>query len=85
MKEKATTLRASFGKQEGCSFNAQHYTTDDVDETQHAYELEEKKRDEVYVRLDYKTAGIGSGSCGPKTEGKYECLAEASEFEVLLE
>lgn len=79
------TLKAHFGSQEGCSFNAQHYTTDDVDKAQHAYELEDKKREEVYVRLDYRTAGIGSGSCGPKTEGKYECLAKEFEFAVVLE
>jgi len=45
------------------SFNASHYTSEDLDAAKHSYQL--NKRDETVVNIDYKNNGIGSNSCGP--------------------
>ncbi|KAK5951077.1 hypothetical protein OHC33_007830 [Knufia fluminis] len=78
-------LTARFGTQEGFSFNASHYTTKDVDESKHPYELHKKKKDYTIVRFDADHHGLGTGSCGPKTMEKYALKTEPFEFEVLLE
>lgn len=64
---KETKLKAHFGPLEGASFTATHYTTKDLDESQHPYELYKKKKEEVLVRLDWAHHGLGTGSCGPAT------------------
>jgi len=51
------------------SFNASHYTSEDLDKAKHAYEL--VKRDETIVNIDYKNNGIGSNSCGPMLPEQY--------------
>ena len=43
--------------------NASHYSTKQLTETAHDYELVPSK--ETYVNIDYKQSGIGSNSCGP--------------------
>ncbi|KAH8812459.1 glycosyl hydrolases family 2, TIM barrel domain-containing protein [Xylogone sp. PMI_703] len=78
-------LKASFGNQEECSFAAMHYSTEDLDESRHPYELEKKKREEVVVRLDWKHHGLGTGSCGPKTLDEFALKSEPFEFWVQLE
>ena len=45
------------------SFNAQHYTSKDLTDTAHNYEL--CARPETYVAIDFAMSGIGSNSCGP--------------------
>lgn len=84
-KEHNVGLKASFGDQEGCSFQASHYDVSDVDEAKHPYELEEKRKEEVIVRLDWDHHGLGTGSCGPKTLDKYALSSGDFEYEVLLE
>jgi beta-galactosidase len=78
-------ITAKFGDQQGCSFMASHYTTEDLDECGHIYELEKRKKQEVIVRLDWKHQGLGSGSCGPKVLPEYELRSEPFEFELVLE
>jgi beta-galactosidase len=78
-------LKAHFGSREGCSFTAIHYTTADLDECTHAYELEKRRTEEVQVRLDWRHHGIGSGSCGPRTYEQYALKTEEFEAEVLLQ
>ncbi len=53
------------------SFNCSHYSVEQVTNTKHDYEL--VPSDLTYVYIDYKQAGIGSGSCGPQLAEKY-CL-----------
>lgn len=78
-------LKAYFGDLEGASFSALHYTTEDLDECEHPYELYKRKRKETIVRLDWAHHGIGTGSCGPATLPQYELKAEPFEYEILLE
>jgi beta-galactosidase len=77
-------IKACFGDQEGCSFMASYYTTEDLDETKHPFELKRRKKDKVIVRLDWAHHGLGTASCGPKTLPKYELLSKPFEFEVFI-
>ncbi len=54
---------------EDFSFNASHYTTEDLTMAQHCYELTPRK--ETFIHLDYKMSGIGSASCGPALPEQY--------------
>lgn len=78
-------LTAHFGDPEGASFSALHYTTKDLDECEHSYELYKRKKKETIVRLDWAHHGIGTGSCGPATLPAYELKSVPFEYEVLLE
>ncbi len=51
------------------SFNASHYTPEDMTAAGHPHEL--KKRKETIVNIDYKMSGVGSNSCGPELLEKY--------------
>ena len=84
-KTKEKGLKASFGDLEGASFSALHYTTKDLDESDHPYQLYKKKKKETVVRLDWAHHGLGTGSCGPATLPEYELRNEPFEYEVLLE
>ncbi|KAH8195258.1 hypothetical protein TruAng_010582 [Truncatella angustata] len=78
----------SFGSEKSrklFDFNVSHYRVKDVDESKHPYELEEKRTDNVVLRLDAEHHGLGSGSCGPKTRDEYALVNKDFEFEVLLE
>lgn len=57
-------LTARFLQPKGFNFSACHYHALDIDAAKHPYGLEEKKRDEVIVRLDWEHNGLGTGSCG---------------------
>lgn len=48
---------------ESFTFNASHYSTKQLTEADHDYELVPSKN--TYVYIDYKQSGIGSNSCGP--------------------
>lgn len=79
-------LRARFGDFGGASFSAMHYTTRDVDESTHPYELRKKKREETIVRLDWKHHGLGTASCGPATLPEYQLRTDKEfDFEILLD
>jgi beta-galactosidase len=81
--EDGRLLRARFGDHEGASFSVMPYTTKDVDECTHPYELRARKRDDHIVRLDWFHHGLGTGSCGPATLPKYQ-LRTDREFDVEL-
>ncbi len=51
------------------SFNASHYSVDELSTKKHNYELE--KDEAIYLHLDYKMSGVGSNSCGPELIEKY--------------
>lgn len=62
------------------SFNAAHYTPEDLTAADHPYEL--NKRKETVANIDYKISGVGSNSCGPELLNKYRL--EEKEFEFNL-
>ncbi len=51
------------------SFNCCHYTSKQLTETAHDYELTPLR--ETVVNIDYRNAGAGSAACGPKLDEKY--------------
>ena len=51
------------------SFNASHFTDEQLTATGHDYEL--VPMPETVVHIDYRHAGIGSASCGPDLNPKY--------------
>jgi beta-galactosidase len=59
------------------SFNAAHYTPEDLTAAAHPYEL--KRIKETIVNIDYKMSGVGSNSCGPELLKKYRL--DETEFE----
>ena len=61
-----------FIKSNNFNFSAREYTTKNIDEAKHTYELE--KGPFIEINLDYKQHGIGSASCGPGVLEKYELL-----------
>lgn len=79
-------LRARFGDLEGASFSASHYSTKDIDESAHPYELRKQRRDDTVVRLDWDHHGLGTGSCGPWTRSEYQLRSrKAFDFEIVLD
>ncbi len=64
------------------NFNASHYTTAEVMNKAHDYELEPIK--EISVRIDHKHHGIGTNSCGPAPCAKYLFNDQKFEFEFKL-
>ncbi len=53
----------------GFSCNVSEYTTKELTQKRHYFELE--KDEYTNVRIDYKVSGIGSNSCGPDLLEKY--------------
>ena len=52
-----------------CDTGASFYLARDLDRAAHPGEL--RKQDQITWRFDLKTAGLGSGSCGPETTDRY--------------
>ena len=52
------------------SFNASHYTQEELTKKRHNFELE--KVPETVLCLDFAHSGLGSNSCGPKLLEKGE-------------
>ena len=57
------------GAGKNISFNASHYTQEELWTKRHNFELEESGY--TVLCLDYKMAGVGSNSCGPALATKY--------------
>lgn len=84
--EKGRLLRARFGDHDGASFGAMHYSTRDLDECLHPYELRKRKRDDTIVRLDWYHHGLGTASCGPPTLPQYQLTTNrVFDVELLLD
>ncbi|MNB70350.1 Evolved beta-galactosidase subunit alpha [compost metagenome] len=64
------------------SFNASHYTPEDLTEAGHNYEL--SRRPETIVHLDYRMSGVGSNSCGPALLAPYRLDEKEFEFELSI-
>jgi len=75
-------LRMSFVGPEGFSFNASHYTQEELTNKAHSYELDECGS--TVLCLDYKHNGIGSNSCGPVLIDKYRFNDENIDFTIRI-
>ena len=64
------------------SFNASHYTQEELTEKNHNYELEECEN--TVLCIDYRQNGIGSNSCGPELLKKYHLDDETIEYSVRM-
>ena len=60
------------------SFNCAHYTAKQLTDTAHDYELVPLK--ETVVNIDYRQAGIGSNSCGPKLAERWQLNDKEIDF-----
>lgn len=69
-----------FSGAEPFSFQASHYTPEDLTEATHAHLL--RKRKETIVHIDYKMSGVGSNSCGPELLPQYRLDEREFEFAV---
>ena len=79
-------LRARFGDTDGASFSAMHYTTEDIDDCTHPFELRKRKKEATIVRLDWMHHGLGTASCGPPTLPQYQlCANQEFDAEILLD
>ncbi|KAK4677150.1 hypothetical protein QC764_407810 [Podospora pseudoanserina] len=78
--------QAQKGGREMGDFSALRYSTRELDEAKHPFELEDKgKEGETVVHLDWWHHGLGTGSCGPETLREYTLEAgKEYEMEVLL-
>jgi beta-galactosidase len=64
------------------SFNCSHFTPHQLSETAHDFEL--KPLRQTVVNIDYRHAGIGSNSCGPRLFEKYRLDEKAFRFTFRL-
>jgi beta-galactosidase len=64
------------------SFNASHYTPEDLNAAGHPHEL--VRRAETIVNADYKIGGVGSNSCGPELLEKYRLSEKAFSFKLVI-
>lgn len=64
-------------------FSALHYTMEELDEKQHAFELQQSDTTEVIIA--YKNRGIGSESCGPKLSEKYQVQERNIDFKFMIQ
>ncbi len=67
---------------EAFSFNCSHFTPKQLTDTRHDYELVPMK--ETCVNLDVKQSGVGSNSCGPWLDGRWQMNARAYDFSVRI-
>jgi len=66
----------------GFSFNASHFTQEELTEKKHNFELE--KVDETVLCIDFAMSGVGTGSCGPVLLPQYHVPHEV-DFDVVIE
>ena len=64
------------------SFNCCHYTPMQLTCTSHDYELTPLK--ETVVNIDYRNAGIGSNSCGPRLDRRFAITENVIDFTFRL-
>lgn len=64
------------------SFNASHYTQEELTQKGHEYELE--ACGSTVLCLDYAQNGIGSNSCGPEVMEQYKLNPEVIDFIIRL-
>ena len=65
------------------SFNASHYTQEELTEKKHNFEL--KKTDDTILCVDYKQNGIGQNSCGPLPLPEYRFDEKEFTWKIRIE
>lgn len=65
------------------SFQTSYYTQEELASKKHNYEL--TQADHVIVCVDYKMSGLGSHSCGPELDLKYQITEPSIEFEFVID
>ncbi len=73
-----------FSAPEEFSFNASHFSPEDLAEAKHDWELVKRKRKETIIHLDYKMSGVGSNSCGPELAEPYRLNDKEFQYELSL-
>ena len=73
----------SFNADKIFEFSALHYTMENLDETEHSYELVQDDSSEVLIC--YKNRGVGSSSCGPTLSEKYWVTDKVIDFGFFVE
>ncbi|KAJ4051173.1 Beta-galactosidase (Lactase) [Fusarium oxysporum] len=76
-------LRATRLDGKNFSFLASHHRDATIHEARHPPDL--KEDDAVFIRLDSKVAGVGSGACGPAVREDLMVKTEETTFGFLLE
>ncbi|MBF0243812.1 MAG: DUF4981 domain-containing protein [Planctomycetes bacterium] len=66
-------------------FSTHHFTPDDLFESYHTHELEDRLRAETVVCIDKIQRGVGTGSCGPQTRDPYQVHPGVYEFGFTLD
>ena len=64
------------------SFNASHFSTEELTNKMHNFELVED--DATYLIVDYKQSGIGSNSCGPELDHQYRLNEKDMKFNFYM-
>lgn len=64
------------------SFQASEYTQEELEEKKHYFELESSGS--TVLCLDYRQNGIGSNSCGPELQKKYQLKEEEFAFSIKI-
>lgn len=64
------------------SFNASHYSQEQLEAVKHNFEL--KKEKHTYLCIDGRMSGLGSGSCGPHLMEKYQVSELTPAMDVCL-
>lgn len=64
------------------SFNASHYTAEDLTAAGHPYEL--SKQEDTIINIDYRQSGMGSNSCGPELLPQYRLSEKDISFRVKI-
>ncbi len=71
-----------FAGMDDFSFNASHFTPEDIAMAAHPHEL--VRRGETIVNIDYKMGGIGSNSCGPELLPQYRISESEIRFRLRI-
>ncbi len=68
----------NFASEQSFTFRASHYSTKELTDKAHDYELVPSEN--TYVYIDYKQSGIGSNSCGPELAESLRFSEKSFEF-----
>ena len=71
-----------FMNADGFTFNASHYSTKQLTDAKHHYELVPSK--DTFVNIDYKQSGIGSNSCGPELDKRWQLNEKEFTFTIRI-
>jgi len=63
-------------------FSVRPYSDQQLFEAKHSFEL--IKENKLFVNLDYKNSGLGSGSCGPERLEQYRVLPLPFEYSIYI-